>query len=136
MNARCGLTIGVVFLAACISSPIDSRWTADQLQDYRFDFDRICFCLSEAVEPVRITVRDGVVRDVRSRRTGERMPSSSIIPWFTLAELMVQAREAGAEGTLTRVEYDPRGYPTLIEIGDLAADAGVRYVVDRVQPLR
>jgi hypothetical protein len=35
-----------------------------------------------------------------------------------------------------RVEYHPRGYPVVIEIGSLAADAGVRYSVGNVQRLR
>lgn len=125
-----------ILLVGCSSAPVDTHWTAAELRDYRFDFERSCFCPPEVVEPVRITVRRGAVREVRSRRTGRILRTSSIVPWFTLAELLEQVREAEAEGTLTRVEHHPRGYPELVEIGDLAADAGVRYRVDRVEPLR
>jgi hypothetical protein len=113
-----------------------ATWAAQELRDYRFDFDRQCFCVREAVEPVTVEVRDGAVHEVRSRRTGEVMPSSDAVPWFTIERLFEQIEEAEAAGTQpVRVAYHPRGYPTEIEIGSLAADAGVHYTVSNVEPL-
>jgi hypothetical protein len=135
-------------LAGCagVSQPADplhevrsarATWAAQELRDYRFDFDRQCFCVREAVEPVTIEVRGGGVHEVRSRRTGEVMPHSEAVPWYTIEQLFGQIEEAQAAGIQSvRVEYHPLGYPSEIEIGSLAADAGVHYTVKNVEPLQ
>lgn len=113
-----------------------ARWEAQGLRSYRFDLERQCFCVEEAREPVTVTVRDGAVAEVRSRRTGTVMTPSGSVTWPTVGELLRQAAEARALGTEARVRLDPSGYPAEIEIGSLAADAGVRYTVANVVPLR
>jgi hypothetical protein len=113
-----------------------AAWEARQVRDYRFDFERQCFCVREAVEPVTVEVRSGSVHQVRSRATGEVMPHNEAIPWYTIDELLRQVEEAEREGQEVRVEYHPDGYPVEIEIGSLAADAGVRYLVSNMGPLQ
>lgn len=113
-----------------------ARWEAQGLRSYRFDFERHCFCVREATEPVTITVRDGAVAEVRSRRTGAVVPPSENVAWPTLDELLRQVAEAEASGTEARVRYHESGYPAEIEIGSLAADAGVRFTVANLVPVR
>ncbi len=112
-------------------------WAAQNIRNYRFDFDRQCFCVREAVEPVTIEVREGVITRVRSRNTGEAMPASDLVTWYTVEDLFEQIREAQAAGIEPiRVQYHEWGYPLEIEIGSLAADAGVHYRVRNLEPLR
>lgn len=113
-----------------------ARWEAQGLRSYRFDFERHCFCVREATEPVTITVRDGAVAEVRSRRTGAVVTPSENVTWPTVDELLRQVAEAEASGTEARVRYHESGYPAEIEIGSLAADAGVRFTVASLVPLR
>jgi hypothetical protein len=122
--------------AAPGASPIRAAWEARGLRDYRYDFDRHCFCVIEAVQPVTIEVRDGAVARVVSRNTGEEVERSEAIPWYTIDELIRQVEEAEARGEEVQVARHPDGYPTEIEIGSLAADAGVRYEVANLTPLR
>jgi hypothetical protein len=113
-----------------------ATWAAQELRSYRFDFERQCFCVREAVEPVTVEVREGAVHEVRARATGEVMPGGDAVPWYTIEQLFDQIEEAQAAGTQpVRVEYHRRGHPTEIEIGSLAADAGVRYIVGDPRPL-
>jgi hypothetical protein len=113
-----------------------SAWQARGLRDYAFDFERQCFCVPEAVQPVRIEVRGGEITEVRSRDTGEVVPLSPAIPWYTVDELLRQADVAQADGQEVRVEYHADGFPSQIEIGSLAADAGVIYNISNLSRLR
>lgn len=110
-----------------------ARWAAQEIRDYRFDFDRQCFCVPEAVEPVRIEVRDGEIAAVRSRTTGESLAASAYVQWFTVDQLFRLIEQAEAAGQDVRVDYHWLGYPRKIEIGSLAADAGVVYAVSALE---
>ena len=105
------------------------------MDDYRFDFDRQCFCVPAAVEPVTVDVRDGRITRVVSRGTGQPVEPAENIIWYTIEELFGLIEQAEAEGTTVSVQYDERGYPALITIGNLAADAGVEYRITEVTPL-
>ena len=146
MNLPTRLLLSALILAGCApaqpgsppATPNDSAratWAAQEIQDYRFDFERQCFCVREAVEPVTIDVRSGEIAAVRSRSTGEEMPMSDMVQWYTVEELFRLIDEAEAEGQDVRVEYDTLGYPRRIEIGSLAADAGVIYTISRMERL-
>ena len=113
-----------------------ARWEAQGLRSYRFDLDRHCFCVETAREPVTVTVRDGRVAEVRSRRTGATMQPTANLSWPTVSELLRQVDEARAAGTEARVEFHASGYPTEVEIGSLAADAGIRYNLANLVLLR
>jgi hypothetical protein len=137
------LLLGLLLAAGCAPSgpgtvpgAAGHTWAGVPGGHYRYDFERQCFCVPEATQPVTIEVRDGAVVSVRSRATGEEVVRSENIPWYSIEGLLAQANEARAEGQEVAVQYDAAtGHPTLVEIGSLAADAGVRYLVANVQPL-
>lgn len=146
MNLQTRLLLSTLLLAGCAPSPRVSppttpndsaraAWAALEIRDYRFDFERQCFCVREAVEPVTIDVRSGEIAAVRSRSTGDEILVSDMVQWHTVEELFRLIEEAEAEGQDVRVEYDTLGYPRRIEIGSLAADAGVIYTISRLERL-
>ena len=137
-----------VTIAGCAGSgePLESppevteggstTWTAQGPQNYRFKFRRECFCVREAVEPVVVEVREGSIVSVRSQNTGAPMPTSGPVDWYTIQQLLELVDQARPDGQTVQVEFHSSGYPKLIEIGSLAADAGVRYHVSDVERLR
>jgi hypothetical protein len=114
--------------------------TADDWQgeDYRYDFQRDCFCPLELVQPVTIEVRDGRVTRVVTRPGGEDVTHVRPQAWPTIADLVREVEEARDRGEKNLVvRYDDKlGYPTFIEIGTLANDAGVRYSAAKLEYLR
>lgn len=124
-------------LTACVSPTLEpSDDSRDHLagdliaDDYHFDFQRQCFCLQEAVQPVTITVVDGQVARVVSRDSGAEVTGP--IDWPTMAQILDEVKEAEARGDLTEVRYSDQELPVYVEIGSLAADAGVIYEMGRV----
>jgi len=124
------------------AGPIESlsearaAWEQSGSSDYSFDFERHCFCIPAAVEPVTIEVRGGEIAEVISRRTGAPIEPDPSIIWYTIEGLFGLIEEAEIEGGAPiTVEYAETGYPRLIAIGSLAADAGIEYRVEEVQKL-
>jgi hypothetical protein len=111
------------------------RWSDGAPANYRFDFQRHCFCVTEAVQPVTVEVRGGEIVSVVSRDGGQPAPAAPNIEWYTIEDLFRLIEEAEAAGQEVEVEYAPDGYPARIVIGSLAADAGVEYQVENVSPL-
>ena len=117
------------------ASEISASATARDLVargNYRFDFQRQCFCIREAVQEVTITVMDGGVRSAISTETGSDLALLPNLGWPTLDELLREVEAAREVGNLTSIEYGQQGYPTYVEIGSLAADAGVIYQIGPV----
>jgi hypothetical protein len=111
------------------------RWEAQNLDDYRFNLSRTCFCVP--LGAVVVEVRDDRVVAVKDARTGNPVtgPEAQGIP--TIDQLFDYIAEAADEGTYLDVRYHSTlGYPTEAEIGTLANDAGVRYSVGSVQRVR
>jgi hypothetical protein len=106
--------------------------------DYRYDFQRVCFCAQEAVQPVTIEVRGGVVARVVTRPGGKDVTNAQFANWPTIEDLVREVDEARGRGEKNLVvRYDEKlGYPTFIEIGTLANDAGVRYTAENLEYLR
>ena len=113
------------------------RWDAAALQDYRFDFQQQCFCVEEQGQPVTVEVRAGQITSVVARETGEQLVGREGLYWKTIPDLFRVVAEAHEDGTTPLlVHYDPElGYPTHIEAGSLAADAGVVYSVSNLERL-
>ena len=137
------LLMGFMLLTGCSASagpagPIvdvesaRARWVTQSMQNYSYDFQRMCFCVEEAREPVTVQVRNGAVTGVTSRTTGISMLQTENLTWYTMEELLDMIAEAQRDGQEVVVDYDSRGYPMIIEIGSLAADAGVRYEIANV----
>ena len=134
--AGCTRAIAPADEPAATSTPEERRWEAARLSDYRYDFEQQCFCLREQTQPVTVEVRGGRVARVVSRETGQPVVQRENLRWHTIPELFRMAAEARRNGTETKVTHDPRlGYPTRIEIGSLAADAGVIYIASNLRPL-
>ena len=145
-----GLLIQLAVLAGCSPQPagetgstgdlsVNRRsWNTAAIASYRYDFQQQCFCVQEQVQPVTIEVRHGEIARVTHRDTGERLAAPGNVRWPTMDELfrIIEAAQQQGREPL-RVEYDAQlGYPTRIEIGSLAADAGVIYTAGNLQPLR
>lgn len=105
--------------------------------DYRYDFQRVCFCTEDAVQPVTIEVRDGRVARVVTRPGGKDVTDAGFASWPTIEELEQEIEEARARGEQNLVvrRDEKLGYPTFIEIGTLANDAGVRYTAENLEYL-
>jgi anaerobic selenocysteine-containing dehydrogenase len=109
-------------------------WAQQGMDDYRFVLTRECFCLGRG--PMQVTVRDGRVAGVRDPQTGAEIPEQEAVGALTIEALFDRIAEAQANGEHTAIAYHPTlGYPTLAEIGSLAADAGIRYHVSDVARL-
>lgn len=141
------IALALLLLAGCATDPRGgaveglaehrARWEAQRIESYRFDFEQQCFCAREQVQPVTIEVRSGRVARVVSRESGAEIPLGPPLQWPTVPELFDRIAEAEEEGVEPRViRYDPRlGYPSHVEIGSLAADAGIVYTVSDLGPL-
>ena len=102
--------------------------------DYSYDFQRTCFCPRELVQPVTIVVRGGQVARVLTRPGGADVTNTQNARWPTIDDLRQEIDEARGRGEPVIVRYDEKlGYPTFIEIGTLATDAGVRYSAENLQ---
>lgn len=114
-----------------------TRWESAALADYRYDFQQQCFCVREQVQPVTIEVRDGRISRVVSRESGAEITGMENLRWYTIPDLfgvVSEAQESGIEPLVVR--YDSQyGYPSYIEAGTLANDAGVVYTASNLQPL-
>ncbi|HEX8209755.1 MAG TPA: DUF6174 domain-containing protein [Longimicrobium sp.] len=127
------LCIALMSIAGC------SRDTtaAQGESDYQYDFQKICFCGSQVTAPVTIHVRGGKVARVYKRPGGEDVTSLPNAQWPTIEDLVriEEARRNGEKNLIVR--YDAElGYPTYIEIGTIANDAGVVYTAENLRYLR
>ena len=108
------------------------RWDSQNLDDYRFNFARTCFCVP--LGAVVVEVRDDRVVTVKDAQTGSPVTGAAAQGIPTIDELFDSIAAAADEGTYLDVKYHSSlGYPTETEIGTLANDAGARYHVGNVQ---
>lgn len=144
-------TVLLVLLAACTPAPAaqpaqhpssqpsaeERRWQAAGMQSYRYDYEQQCFCAEERRQPVTVEVRDGRVARVVSRASGREVVQREDLRWPTIPELFARVAEARRNDVAPlTVAYDPRlGYPTRIEAGSLAADAGIVYLASNLRRL-
>lgn len=111
------------------------RWESQNLDDYRFNFARTCFCLP--LGAVVVEVRDDRVVAVKDAQTGAPVTGAEAHGIPTIDQLFDQIAAAASNGTHLDVKYHASlGYPTDAEIGTLSNDAGTRYFVGSVERLR
>ncbi|HEX6042017.1 DUF6174 domain-containing protein [Longimicrobium sp.] len=104
------------------------KWEGKGIDDYRFAYSRVCFCLQHGT--VQVTVRDGRVTDVRKVESGEPVAREYWREFPTVDELFGAISDAQGREDVTAVKFHPTlGYPVEAEIGTLANDAGVRHVL-------
>jgi Family of unknown function (DUF6174) len=100
------------------------RWASANLHDYEYEFQRLCFCLPEATERVRIVVRRDVIASVVRLRDGQ--PASTSFRWPRVDELFADVQQRLDQRTeRLDVQYDPTfGYPRsiVVDIALMAAD--------------
>ena len=96
------------------------RWASAGLHDYEFDFQRSCFCLPQATQPVHIVVRrDAIVSVVRT--SDGQSAIASVTDWPRVEELFLDVQRRLEQPTeRLDVSYDPTyGYPRSI-VADIA----------------
>ena len=104
-----------------------AMWQAQDIDDYRFTYSRVCFCIQRGT--VRVTVRGGQVTDVR-QESGQPVPRESWAEYPTIDALFGYIAEAQARNDYTAIKFHPTlGYPVEAEIGTLANDAGTRHIL-------
>ncbi len=86
-------------------------WNAQAASDYAIDFQRTCFCLERL--PVRLFVRQGLIRGVLHRDTGAELPASEWEPYLSVEQLFDFLEERARGGAYeVRVRFDAQyGFP-------------------------
>lgn len=108
-----------------------ARWTALDVRDYDMDLAVTCFCPEEYRRPVTVHVRDGVAARVTPREPGAVRPAAE---YPTIDSLFVRAIAERERGGHVRGTFDrDYAWPTFIEIGTLANDAGTGYTIAAVR---
>ncbi len=93
-----------------------ARWAALEVANYDYEYRMSCFCGPDALRPVVVQVRGGMVTAVRDRETDE--PRTPLTQWATIPGLFdrIQGWIDLPANTLD-VEYDPvSGIPTSVSV--------------------
>lgn len=95
-----------------------ARWETHAPAAYSYTVSRACFCPVEAVGPITVTVRNGVVESRRYAATGAEVPQQYAHLFPTVEGLFAQVDSARANHVASlNVTYDKiYGYPTLINV--------------------
>ncbi|WP_375510649.1 DUF6174 domain-containing protein [uncultured Nostoc sp.] len=112
-------------------------WNRQKITNYRYKLSNNCFCVPDFRGPLIIEVRNGITKSITNAQTGKRVNSEALQQYSTIPKLfnLIQKTINGGESELT-VVYDPKlGYPTQINIGNLAADAGVFTTISNFEVL-
>jgi hypothetical protein len=141
--------LAALIASGCVAGPDEvsdelsenrRRWQAQGIDDYEVAFRNVCFCDPEAVEPVILRVRDGVLVGVTRESDGRPVDPSQWGRYFTVDqafEFLAAAENSGAHEV--RVEYDPAlGFPTeaFVDHDPQVADEERGFQMGPLQPLR
>jgi hypothetical protein len=106
---------------------------------YRVTLENNCFCPTELLRPVRLTVRDGAISDVTRLSDGTSVPAAEWRAYRTVDAVFAEIA-AGLSRGAQRVtaDYDDRyGYPHNVLIDyQMAADAFVGFRLSDLETLR
>ena len=116
------------------------KWKEAAPDSYQYDFQRLCYCTTESIEPVRITVEDGQVVAVVRQSDGQPVPQPDADLRFritidSLFGIIAEAMDRDASDI--DVRYDPTlKYPTSAQIDYLtnAIDEELGFTARLVQP--
>lgn len=140
LSAACGTQDGVLVDPQPVQGVAGNlaeqrqRWERQGIDDYRVAFSRECFCVQPGT--VQITVRDGRITDVRQVANGQPVPSETLGEYLTVEALFDAIAAAQAGNEYTSIRFHPTlGYPVEAELGTLANDAGVRYILSGLTPI-
>jgi hypothetical protein len=111
-----------------------AAWLLRAIDDYRFQLQISCFCGAEITRPVIIEVRGGAIAKVEDLATGRAVPDLSAYP--TVTKLFDDAIDERSRGGSVSVAYDRTlGIPVRLEVGTLANDAGIMYLLSNLAGL-
>ncbi|MEH1941826.1 MAG: DUF6174 domain-containing protein [Nostoc sp.] len=113
-------------------------WNQRKIDSYRYKLSNNCFCVPEVRGPLIIEVRKGRTTSITDANTGKPVNSKLLRQYSTIPRLfnLIQNTIARGESELTVVYNSQLGYPTQINIGNLAADAGIYTTISNFQELR
>ncbi len=138
----CGLA---AFMTACssdeeVSGPDARRallaekwavWRSLKLSEYDFEFTRECFCAGLTRTPVQISVKDGVVVEVRVVETGDVVSPEDVEEFFdiTIEDLFRMIERAiGSDPAAMTIKYDKvAGYPRSLRVDPVLGLADEEY---------
>ena len=105
-----------------------AAWVARGIDDYRFELRISCFCAGDITRPVLVEVRGGAVAKVWDLETVNPVRDRS--PYRTVTALFDAAIAERSRGGNVSVAYDRvLGIPVRLEVGTIANDAGVLYLL-------
>jgi hypothetical protein len=121
--------------AADVLNALDEQrqiWQTHAIDSYRFDIERICFCIPGSYE---VVVKGGQVTSVTAAKGGSVPPGSEELKGFplTVPDLFDEI-ERWASADSIEVEYDAElGFPTRISVDPMhnAIDEEVAFVVTK-----
>jgi hypothetical protein len=90
-------------------------WQHQNVRDYQFVWQRTCFCLPEAVQPIRITVRDGVIATATDL-SGAPVDDSVRQGLLTIDALYKRVLDGERTGAKVRFECAGAGVPRQIYV--------------------
>jgi hypothetical protein len=142
------LLLGV--MAACSPSPLgqraddlaaaQARWRAAAIPSYDFDFQRICFCSQEAVQPVTISVRSGRFAGIVSTDSATPVDTMLFQDFLTMDRIFdTTHRLLDAGPAAFTASYNAAlGYPTAVTVDPIAqaVDDELTYQVLALRTIR
>jgi len=101
-----------------LSKSARAKWEARAPAVYTYIVSRGCFCPVEAIGPVTVSVRNGVVESLQYTQTGANVPQQFRSSFPTVEGLFAQIDSARSKrAARLDVMYDDiLGYPTRIDV--------------------
>lgn len=81
------------------------KWVALGIANYSFDYQRLCYCGTPAIQPVRIVVQNGAVVQVTNTLRGESVPLVGPV-WPTIDALYAEYEQRMNDGYQVSIVYD------------------------------
>lgn len=115
-------------------------WDSQELDDYRFEYERVCFCAPTQLSATVYVRADTIFRFDNLRGNGEPVGADTLsidrTYFVTVDELFDRIGEGASQEQLEELLYDPElGYPRKADIGEFAVDAGVSHVLRDLEPV-
>ena len=114
------------------------RWIAQDIRDYRYQLQVLCFCPPDITKPVIIEVRNAEPVAVTDVTSGAPVDTDYFDNYNTINKMFATIQDAfDRDAYKVTVSYHQLGYPTNIYIDfiQLAADDEITYIISNFQPL-